>query len=164
MHIHTRTSSDVTHKQLARIPLAEHRFEEFDAGLYSAEFYRRTYDTMLAQARDILCEGGSVILDASFIKATERRKARVLAQETGVDFFILECILDEELIKKRLAERLAAGTISDGRAELLEPQKKQFEPVTEVPETNHVIIDSSKPLEVNIRQVLQKNRRRITGV
>jgi predicted kinase len=47
-HTHTRTSSDVTHKQLARIPLAEHRFEEFDTGLYSAEFYRQTYDTMLA--------------------------------------------------------------------------------------------------------------------
>jgi predicted kinase len=48
LHIHTRTSSDVTRQQLARIPLAEHRFEEFDTGLYSAEFYRQTYDTMLA--------------------------------------------------------------------------------------------------------------------
>jgi predicted kinase len=48
LHIHTRTGSDVTRKQLARIPLTEHRFEEFDTGLYSAEFYRQTYDTMLA--------------------------------------------------------------------------------------------------------------------
>ena len=48
MHIHTRTSSDVTRQQLAGIPLTEHRFEEFDTGLYSAEFYRQTYDTMLA--------------------------------------------------------------------------------------------------------------------
>jgi len=48
LHIHTRTSSDVTRQQLARIPLTENRFEEFDTGLYSAEFYRQTYDTMLA--------------------------------------------------------------------------------------------------------------------
>jgi predicted kinase len=48
LHTHTKTGSDVMRKQLARIPLAEHRFEEFDTGLYSAEFYRQTYDTMLA--------------------------------------------------------------------------------------------------------------------
>jgi hypothetical protein len=40
LHIHTRTGSDVTLKQLAGMPLTEHRFGEFDTGLYSAEFSR----------------------------------------------------------------------------------------------------------------------------
>jgi hypothetical protein len=39
-HIHTKTASDVTRKQLARIPLTEHRFGELDTSLYSAEFSR----------------------------------------------------------------------------------------------------------------------------
>jgi aminoglycoside phosphotransferase family enzyme/predicted kinase len=149
-------SSDVTRKQLAGIPLTEHRFEDFSGGIYSAEFSRRTYDTMLTQAKDVLRDGGSVILDASFIKSAERRKAKTLAQETGADFFVLECILDEALIKQRLAERLQASTVSDGRVEILEPQKSQFEPITDVPETNHVIIDAAKPIEANIRQILEK--------
>ena len=149
-------SSDVTRKQLAGIPVTEHRFNELNTGIYSAEFSRKTYDRMFSAARDILNDGGSVILDASFIKAEERLKARQLAKKMGADFFIIECTLDEESIKKRLAQRLEVGSASDGRWEIYQPQKKQFQPVVEVPPQNHVIIDTAKPVEENIRQVLDK--------
>jgi aminoglycoside phosphotransferase family enzyme/predicted kinase len=149
-------SSDVTRKQLAGIPVTEHRFEEPDTGIYSAVFSRKTYDKMFSAAGDILNDGGSVILDASFIKAEERLKARQLAKKMSADFIIIECTLDEESIKKRLAQRLEAGSASDGRWEIYQPQKKQFQPVVEVPPQNHVIIDTAKPVEENIRQVLDK--------
>jgi len=149
-------SSDVTRKKLASIPLTEHRFEEFDSGIYSAEFSRKTYGKMFTEARDILAEGGSVILDASFIRAEERLKAKKLAAELGADFFIVECSLDEETIKQRLAQRLEEGSTSDGRWEIYPSQKGAFEPVAEVPPQKHVIIDTSKPLEENIRQILDK--------
>ncbi len=148
-------SSDVTRKKLAGIPATEHRFEEFDSGIYSAEFSRKTYDSMLAEARDILAEGGSVILDASFIKAGERLKARELAEKMGADFLIIEFTLDEESIKQRLAQRLEQGTTSDGRWEIYPSQKRAFEAVVEVPPQKHVIIDTSKPVEENIRQILE---------
>jgi aminoglycoside phosphotransferase family enzyme/predicted kinase len=149
-------SSDVSRKRLAGIPATEHHFEEFDSGIYSAEFSRKTYDSMLTEARDILNEGGSVILDASFTKAKERLKARELAKKTGADFLIVEFTLEEEIIKKRLAQRLEQETTSDGRWEIYQPQKRAFEPVVEVPPHKHVIIDTSKPVEENIRQVLDK--------
>ncbi len=149
-------SSDVTRKQLAGIPLTEHRFEEFDTGIYSAEFSRKTYDKMFSEARDILSDGGSVILDASFIRAEERLKAKRLAEEMGADFFIIECTLDEESIKQRLAQRLEQGSVSDGRWEIYEPQKKAFAPVVEASPQKHAIIDTSKPVEENIRQILDK--------
>jgi len=149
-------SSDVIRKQLASIPLTEHRFEEVDSGIYSPEFSRRTYDKMFSQAKDVLSEGGSVILDASFIKAEERLKAKRLAGEVGADFFIVECSLDEESIKQRLAHRLEEGSTSDGRWEIYKPQKRRFEPVVEIPPQNHVIIDTSAPVEKTIRQVLDR--------
>ena len=149
-------SSDVTRKQLAGIPVTEHRFEEFDSGIYSAEFSRKTYDKMFSEAKHILGDGGSVILDASFIRAEERLKAKRLAEEMGADFFIIECTLDEESIKQRLAQRLEQGSVSDGRWEIYQPQKKAFEPVVEVPPQKHAIIDTSKPVEENIRQILDK--------
>ena len=149
-------SSDITRKKLASIPVTEHRLEGFDSGIYSPEFSRMTYDKMLAEARNILAEGGSVILDASFIKAAERQKAQALAKEIPADFFTVECVLDEESIKLRLAERFRQGSVSDGRWEIFEPQKQQFEPVVEVSPQNHVIIDSSKPLLEVARQVLEK--------
>jgi len=149
-------SSDVTRKQLASIPVTEHRFEEFDTGIYSPDFSRLTYDKMFSQAKYILSEGRSVIIDASFVKAEERLRARKLAEEVGADFFIVECILGEENIKQRLAQRLKEGSTSDGRWEIYELQKSQFEPVVEMPPTNHVIIDTSQPVEKIIRQVLDK--------
>ena len=59
-------------------------------------------------------------------------KAQKLAEETGSDFFVLECILDEDNTRQRLAQRLKNGSVSDGRWEIYEPQKKKFDPVTEV--------------------------------
>jgi aminoglycoside phosphotransferase family enzyme/predicted kinase len=147
-------SSDVTRKKLAGIPVTEHRFEEFDAGIYSPEFSKKTYGKMFTEAGDILNEGGSVIMDASFIRAEERLKAKKLAGESGADFFIVECRLDEKTIKQRLARRLEEGSTSDGRWEIYPSQKRAFEPVVEVPETNRAIIDTAQPVDKNIRQVL----------
>jgi aminoglycoside phosphotransferase family enzyme/predicted kinase len=149
-------SSDVTRKQLAGIPVTEHRFEGFDSGIYSAELSRKTYDKMFSSTGDILREGGSVILDASFIRAEERLNARRRAEETGADFFIIECTLDEANIKKRLEGRLKGGSISDGRWEIYGPQKKAFEPVVEAAPPKRVIINTSKPLAENIRKILDK--------
>jgi predicted kinase len=148
-------ASDVTRKRLAGVPLNEHRFEGFDSGIYSAELSRKTYGKMFSEAKHPLSYGGSVILDASFIKAEERLKAKRLAEEAGADFFILECRLDEENIKKRLARRLKQGSISDGRWEIYGPQKKAFDPVVEASPPKHAIIDTSKPIEENIRQILE---------
>jgi len=149
-------SSDVTRKKLAGIPVTEHRFGEFDTGIYSAEFSKKTYDKMFSEAKDFLTEGGSVILDASFIKAKERLKAKELAEKWGADFFIVECSLDEKTIKQRLARRLKEVSTSDGRWEIYQPQKRAFDPVVEVPPQNHVIIDTSKPISETVRQILNK--------
>jgi len=149
-------SSDITRKQLVDVPLTEHRFDEFDGGIYSAELSRQTYDNMFSGAGDILSDGGSVILDASFIRADERLKAKRLAEEAGADFFIIECQLDEENIKKRLEGRLERGSVSDGRWEIYQPQKKAFDPVKEALPPKHAIIDTSKPLADNIRKILDK--------
>jgi len=148
-------SSDVTRKQLASIPLTEHHFEEFDSGIYSAEFSRKTYAQMFSEAKAILVDGGSVILDASFIKAEERLRAKELAKEMGADFLIIECTLDEGSIKQRLTQRREQGSTSDGRWEIYPPQKRASEPVLEVPPQKHAIIDTSKPVEENIRQILE---------
>jgi hypothetical protein len=149
-------SSDVTRKQLAGIPTTEHRFEEFDTGIYSAEFSGKTYDKMFSQTKDILTEGSSVIIDASFIKGGERLKAKRLAEKWGADFFIVECSLDEKTIKQRLARRLEEVSTSDGRWEIYPSQKRAFDPVVEVLPQNHVIIDTSKSINETIRQILDK--------
>ncbi len=149
-------SSDVTRKRLADVPPTEHHFDEFNSGIYSSDFTRRTYDAMLQRAGELLSKGVSVVLDASFIKSAERLRAKALAGEKGARFLVLECRLGDDLTRLRLAERLKKGSVSDGRWEIYLAQKKTFEPVAEITEANRVIIDSSEPLEKSIRLVVDK--------
>jgi predicted kinase len=149
-------SSDVIRKQLAGIPLTEHRFEEFSGGIYSAESTRKTYDELFYQAKQFLSVGTSVVLDASFIKSAERVKAEELAKEIGADFYALECVLGEDTIKQRLAQRLEEGEVSDGRWEVYVAQKQKSDPVTATSSGSYFVIDATKSIEENIQDVLDK--------
>ena len=44
-------------------------------------------------------------------------------------------------------------TASDGHWEIYEPQKRQFEPVVEMPPQSHVIIDTSRLLNELVKEV-----------
>ena len=57
-----------------------------DSANYTAEFYARTYDTMIANARALLKAGRAVVLDATFIDAELRARVEALAAECGVPF------------------------------------------------------------------------------
>ena len=153
----TVISSDVTRKELAGISPTEHRFEQFEGGIYSEDFSRKTYDEMFAQASKLLSRGQSVILDASFKKRPDRLRARSLAEEAKADFAVIECILDEDTVKSRLEQRLKKeGSVSDGRWEIFESQKQDFDKVTEFPSENHIILDTSQPMSNIIKIVLER--------
>jgi len=155
----TVVSSDVTRKRLAGILPTEHRFEQFGGGIYSEDFSRKTYDEMFAQASQLLSKGQSVVLDASFKKRQDRLRARSLAEEIKADFAVIECISDEETIKNRLVQRLKqGGSVSDGRWEIFESQKQDFDKVTEFPPQNHIILDTFQPMSNIVKIVSERIR------
>ena len=149
----TIISADITRKRLAGIAPTEHRFEGFGGGIYSEEFSRKTYDEMFAQARELLSQGQSVILDASFKKRQDRLQARSLAEKVKADFAVIECLLTEETVKNRLEQRLKDGSVSDGRWEIFEQQKQDFDKITELPSENHIILDTSQPMSNIVKAV-----------
>jgi aminoglycoside phosphotransferase family enzyme/predicted kinase len=150
----TVLSSDVIRKQLAGVPLTEHHFDEMESGIYTSEFSRGTYELLLSGAKEILAQGDSVILDASFIRTDERLKAQKLAQELAADYFVLECTLDEVNTRQRLARRLETGAVSDGRWEIYRRQKQKFEPVDEVAASRHFVIDTTLPLYDQLTRII----------
>jgi hypothetical protein len=95
-------------------------------------------------------------MDASFIKAGERKRAKALAEEMDADFHILECRSNEETIRQRLNQRMETSSVSDGRWEIYLVQKEQFEPVVEVPPQKRVIIDTAQPIDKIVRYALDK--------
>jgi len=141
----TVISADIVRKKLAGISATEHRFDRFEGGIYAKDFSRKTYKEMFAQARALLSRGQSVILDASFKRKQDRLLAVSLAAEAKADFTVIECTLDEQIIKSRLEQRLKEGSVSDGRWEIYESQKRDFDKIMEFSPQNHIIVDTSRP-------------------
>jgi len=139
-------SSDVVRKELAGLAPQERRFESFGRGIYSPRFTRRVYKALLERAREALAAGRSVIVDATFAQRRDRQRARELAQKMGARFLCLECRAEDDVIRQRLEERLRAGRdASDARWETYEAQKQVFQPVTELPPDEHMVVDCDEP-------------------
>lgn len=145
-------SSDITRKRLAGIPETEHFYGGFNEGIYSPEFSDRVYDKIYKQARINLREGNSIIVDASFIKRREREYYKGLAEVFKADFKVIECRLNEVLVKERLANR--RETPSDGRWDTYLEQKKVFEPVVDIPAEQHIVVDTLKPTDENVERIV----------
>ncbi len=152
---------DVVRKEMLHIAPTEHRYEDFGMGIYSEDVSQKAYERALEEAALKLREGKSVIIDASFKNRAERRRAAQITAELEADFFIVECVLPDRLITERLAARMSEkGEVSDGRMEILEAQKRDFERIDEVPARSHIVIDTSEDPERCAHQVLVEIRKR----
>lgn len=87
---------------------------------YTPEFYARTYDTMLDNARAMLRAGRAVVLDATFIDPALRARAEALAAECGVPFHGAWLEAPVEVLEARVAGR--TGDASDATVAVLHDQ------------------------------------------
>jgi len=153
-------SSDVVRKGLAGLAPSEHRFEPFRAGIYSPDFTGRTYEALLAEGRDRLRRGRSVILDASFLRREHRRAAARLAAEEGAQFACLLFQAGDDAVRARLARRLReGGDPSDARWEIYAAQKRRFQRPSEVPADRLVTVGGEWTPAREARSVLRALRR-----
>lgn len=156
----TLLASDVMRKKLAGIHPEEHRYVEFDSGIYSKEFSEKTYLQMIEEGKKLLMIGESVILDACFPKRWQRMKALDAVKEAKAELLCIEFVCPEEEIKERLARRFESKEgASDGRWEIYISQKASFEEVNELPSESHLIIYTSKPKEESIKRIIEELER-----
>lgn len=146
-------SSDVLRKELAGLPPTERRHDRFNEGLYSAESTRATYDEMFRRASAALGEGRGFILDASFSRRSERARFAALAEACGARFAVVHAVCPEEEVRRRLEARAwDPFEPSDGRWELLELQRRDFEAFAPPEDAGHEI-DTSLPVEGSIERI-----------
>jgi len=149
-------SSDVVRKELAGIPPTERHYNGFASGLYSRQSTQQTYNELFRRAGELLEKGRTVVLDASFMKRSDRLAAHQLAVKCGAAFLALECTAPDETIRQRLEERSRAGSVSDGRWEIFADIKKEFDPVTELAPMEHLILDTASSSGNIIASLLQR--------
>jgi aminoglycoside phosphotransferase family enzyme/predicted kinase len=76
--------------------------------LYAAAVTERTYGVMLARADQLLQRGESVIIDATWLSARVRARARDLAARTSSGLRELRCTVPQSVADRRIEERIVA--------------------------------------------------------
>jgi predicted kinase len=145
-------NSDRVRKQLAGIAEVEHPKNEYAAGIYSPGFDHLTYEMSIEQARDSMRMGCGAIVDATFKQREYRKAALELGRGLQVPVLFVECRASDEETLRRLLRRASEGTgVSDAGVEVYEHQKRDFAPLTEVPERSHLVLDTT----LNRRRTLE---------
>lgn len=134
-----RLRSDIERKRLFGLSPTQRPSAQLQAKMYSEESNEKSYAHLRELASGILRAGYSVIIDATFLKRSDRARFHALAQEQGVSFAILDCHSDEQTLRQRVADRMTKNSdASDADVQVLERQLAAHEPLTET-ERSHVI-------------------------
>jgi uncharacterized protein len=147
--------TDILRKEILNIRPEERHLEKFGEGIYSEEMTARTYEKAFEMAKSILAGGHSVIIDASFKRNEARLRAAQIAEESGSGFFAFQCECTSSAVHERLDRRMKVSRdASDGRWELFELQKSDYEKVSGLPKGAHIPIDTCGTQSQSLYQAL----------
>jgi predicted kinase len=146
--------ADVVRKKLFDLPLDGTHDLPFEEGIYSKESTALVYGKLLMLALEEIKKGCSIILDATFSRRHQRDEALRLARDLDANIVFVECTASNETLKKRLSIRDASTAISDARLHHFKQLCARFESINDLPDEMHIRIDTEKPLEESMRQIL----------
>jgi predicted kinase len=126
-------------------------------------FVDAVYAEVFRRAEQVLSSGRGAVLDGCFRSRTQRHAALELAGRHGFPAALFECRLDE----RRLLARLRARDRERGRRpgtwpEILDAMAAEWEPIEDLPEDAHAVLDTSQP-EHETRSVVEAHLARLTS-
>jgi len=130
------------------------RMDNIPKRTYSREEKDRVYEIMAEEARAAIKEGEEVVLDATFYLEKYRQMMREIPGGAGLR--IIECVLDEWLLRKRMENRKAEDTDSEADFEVYLKVKAEYEAIAE----KHLVINTDKPLKENLEKAIEWIRNR----
>ncbi|CAG1003749.1 partial putative protein, partial [Rhodocyclaceae bacterium] len=122
-----RLRSDVERKRLFGFGAADRSGSPVAGGIYTPAANAATYRRLEDLAQAALHGGWSVVVDAAFLKRSERDDFRRLATNNDLPFAILACTAPVEELRRRVAAR--RGDPSEATPEVLEKQLGWMEPL-----------------------------------
>lgn len=133
-------SSDVVRKRLAGLAVDERGGAE----LYSDQHTARTYAELTRESAEIVRAEGGVIVDATFHRRLQRRFLREAIGTNGARVLFCECRALEPTLRRRSQARERAPEFgSDAGWDVIVGQRSAFEPLDEVADVDHLVIDTS---------------------
>ncbi len=125
-----RVRSDIERKRL--FGLGEQAESAGQADIYTADASERTYQRLQMLAAQMLGYGYPVVLDATYLKRSERAATAEVAKVQGCARVILQLQASLEHIRAWIAERQQAGQdASEADVAIMEQQLQWLEPLTD---------------------------------
>ena len=150
-------STDIERKRLAGIPPTMRVKARYGEGIYSEDFNREVYRSLIKRVEKTLAAGKGTIIDATFRHRSER--AQLAAAQFKVEPLYIECQADRDEVTRRLLERASRpDEISDATVEIYLAQLNDFEPLDEIPRVRHIVADTTRDLTPTIAQVERRFR------
>ncbi len=143
-----RVRSDIERKRLFGLPETARTGSAVGGGIYDPRTTRRTYARLADLARAVLEAGWPVIVDATFLRDTERAAFRSLARELAVPAVIVSCTApDAELRARILARERTRADASEADLAVLARQRDASEPPSLEEIRDTLLFDTSLPQE-----------------
>jgi len=120
-------STDAVRKQIAGVGENTRVYVPYNEGLYSPEMNRKTYAEVCRRAENLLLGGFPVVVDGAFKYQDERLPVIEAAQRADARLIFIQTVCEPDEQRHRLEKRQQHDTRSDGRVELMENQRADFE-------------------------------------
>ena len=115
-----------------RADVERKRIDPTNVDLYSREMTDKTYRRLAQLAEQLLRAGESVVVDATFLRKSQRTMFWQLAQQLSVPFAILHFEADQATLQKRIDQRSQQGLdASDANDAVLQQQLETQQPLDE---------------------------------
>ncbi|MDT8409933.1 MAG: AAA family ATPase [Wenzhouxiangellaceae bacterium] len=125
-----RLRSDIERKRRYGLAPDQRSHSGLEQDLYSPRATQRTYDRLLALAGQVAAAGLPVLVDATFLKRSEREAFRQLARRLDIPFMVLAMEADEATLRRRISARNEGGAdASEADLSVLEHQLKHHQPL-----------------------------------
>jgi aminoglycoside phosphotransferase family enzyme/predicted kinase len=141
--VHLR--SDVERKRLHGLAPLAHPDSGLDEGLYAPGASARTYARLAALAREALAAGYPVIVDAAFLKRSQRDHFAGIARGADAGFAIASCTAPPATMRERIALRERTGSdASDAGGAVLQHQLETQEPLAADESAHALMLDTER--------------------
>jgi predicted kinase len=143
-------SSDVIRKGLAGVPVEKRGPQN----IYDEASTMQTYDDLLVEALEITDAERGVVIDATFGKRHRRKVLADALRPSGARVLFIECRAPENVLRERTAIRERSPERgSDATWKIVEPQIQDFEPLDDVPASDHLILRTDRPIEEALGEI-----------
>ncbi len=140
--IHIR--SDIERKRMFNLEVSASSHSALNAGIYSRQLSTDVYKRLRAQCSDVVSAGYKVIVDATFLKSSQREQFRDLAHSLSLPFIIVSVEAPVNVMRKRVRDRAKKKSDpSEANEEVLNAQLRNHDCLTRLESQYVKIIDNS---------------------